>query len=148
MFHFADGSCLPSSAYWNGQVTKGAALDACILGNLHKGCPDQPAWAGFNTRAHDFPTYYIVRKCDDGTIRVVYDVFFTHVSYLSAGFLILQHFISNDISQDSGHTFDWEWVVVVWKQYDGLYYRDSVILEQDGKHVHVTWGDIPNTFQG
>ncbi len=76
MFHFADGSCFPQAAIWNGQQSQGRPRDACLLDKLSEDCPAQPPYTGDNTHAHDFPTYYVVRKCDDNTWRVAYDLYF------------------------------------------------------------------------
>lgn len=84
MFHFADGSCMPEAAVWNGKQTSYVHTDICIIADLPKGCPVQDPWKGPNTEAHQFPTYYVVRECtDDNTFRVVYDMFFPKVSSLN-----------------------------------------------------------------
>ena len=74
-----DGTCFPSAADWDGQ-NRGNAPDLCNIFKLNNHCPAQPPWQGDYTRAHDFPTYVIVRKCDDlDQWRIVYDVYFTKV---------------------------------------------------------------------
>lgn len=123
------GTCFPSSA---GDPTTGIQSDGndpdfCNILKLDNNCPVQPAWQASYTKAHDFPTYYLVRYCGDlDQWRVLYDVWFT---------------------KDTGHRDDWEWAVVNFKRGgDGLWYRDSVVLEQDGAHGFSAWSTIPEAF--
>ena len=74
------GTCFPSAASWDGVQNGGNAPDNCNIGKLDHNCPAQPAWGGDYTTAHDFPTYYLVRKCDNlDQWRILYDVYFTKV---------------------------------------------------------------------
>jgi hypothetical protein len=40
-----------------------------------------------------------------------------------------------------GHRHDWEWVIVVFKNFGGTYYRDRIIMEQDGGNAEYMWKD-------
>lgn len=135
-WHMASGSCMPSAAEdGQGHQTNGVDPDNCNIGKLSHGCPVQPQWRGpktyYNNRPgepfFDIPTYYKTQKCGDNTWRVIYYVYF---------------------KKDTGHKSDWEGAVVLFKNYNGQWYRDSAILEQDGRHPKLTWGDINDTFQG
>ncbi|KAG4410960.1 hypothetical protein IFR04_015907 [Cadophora malorum] len=131
LWHFDTKTCFPTAAVQpDGSKTKNLTEDACmILGPLNQGCPAQAKQTQQAQLSTSFPTYYTIRKCDkDASWRVVYDVFF---------------------QKDTGHPYDWEWAAVKFVQNaDGLYVRDGVWLEQDGNRPYVTWGNIPNTFDG
>lgn len=121
------GTCMPSAAVWNGQQTAGNDADHCNLAKLDNNCPAQNAWQGAYTKSHDFPTYYLVRYCSGlDQWRILYDVYFT---------------------KDTGHKSDWEWAVMVLKHGgDGKYYRDSIIMENEGDHGYSTWASIREAY--
>ena len=125
LFFFASGSCYPQDGEVNGRQTDGNGQDNCIIKNLSKGCQHQIPWSGnFNTKGPQVATYYSIDYCSgDNTWRVTYNLYFRH---------------------DQGHKSDWEWVSVIWKQDGGdqTWYTDSIILEQDGNHVHHAWADF------
>lgn len=69
--------------------------------------------------------------------------------------------------KDTGHKYDWEGITVQFRQNGGdTYVRDTVVMEQgtfttdrqchllekkltllsDGKHKHIGWNDVNDTF--
>lgn len=142
MWYMPSGTCMPSAAEdGHGHQTNGVAADNCNIGKLNHGCPPEPAWKGIQTHYGNIPgepfatipTYFRVQKCpqdssgNDGAWRIVYYVYF---------------------KKDTGHMSDWEGVVVRFVKGSGGWVRESAIMEQDGKHPHIAWGDINDTFDG
>ncbi|KAK2762285.1 hypothetical protein FQN54_001295 [Arachnomyces sp. PD_36] len=128
LWFLPSGTCFPSSATnEDGSQNGGNDPDNCNIFKLDNNCPAQPDWTGEYTKAHDFPTYALVRKCDDiNEWRILYDVYFT---------------------KDTGHKNDWEWAIVTFVPSDnGTYVRDSVIMENEGDHGFSTWADLPYTY--
>ncbi|KAH9223774.1 hypothetical protein DL95DRAFT_492946 [Leptodontidium sp. 2 PMI_412] len=123
LWHFDTKTCFPTAAtQLDGSQTKNLTEDACmLLGPLNQGCPVQAPQTQQAQLSTSFPTYYTIRKCDkDASWRV-----------------------------DTGHPYDWEWAAVKFVQNtQGQYIRDGIWLEQDGNHPYITWGNIPNTFDG
>jgi len=126
MFFFAAGSCYPQSAIANGKKVGGQSQDACIVINLDKGCLHSIPWKEPNTHGVQVPTYYNVKKCEDGNYHVTYHLFWTH---------------------DSGHAWDWEWVDVVWtRDGNGNYYQNYIVMEQDSHNAYYPWSSL-GSFQ-
>ena len=81
-FDFLEG-CYPTAAFWNGQKTPPGGVtypNGPSNAPVYTGCA--PYRAG--DQAHDFPTYYLVRKCqyDNGyeEYHVMYSAFFPYAS--------------------------------------------------------------------
>ncbi|KAL6694412.1 hypothetical protein J3F84DRAFT_43638 [Trichoderma pleuroticola] len=144
MWYMASGTCMPSAAEdGQGNQTNGVDADNCNINALAHGCPQQPPWQGANTfygnvEGEPFstiPTYWASTFCNgdssgsDPSYRIIYYVYF---------------------KKDTGHKSDWEGIVVRFTSPDGgnTYVRESVIMEQDGNHVHISWSDVNDTFQG
>ncbi|KAL7798865.1 hypothetical protein V8C43DRAFT_245365 [Trichoderma afarasin] len=144
MWYMASGTCMPSAAEdGEGNQTNGVDADNCNINALANGCPQQPPWQGANTFYGNvtgepfftIPTYWEATFCNgdssgsDPSYRIIYYVYF---------------------KKDTGHKSDWEGIVVRFTSPDGgnTYTRESVIMEQDGNHVHISWSDVNDTFQG
>jgi len=130
---FPSDTCMPSPAYSgtppNVTQTQGNDPDNCNIFKLDNNCPEQPENTGSYTEATKFPTYYMTSKCDDGTYRILYDVYYT---------------------KDTGHANDWEWIVLLFQPTSSdssQYRRTDVWLEQDGDHPSAPWDDF-ETFSG
>ncbi|PNP45141.1 hypothetical protein TGAMA5MH_03192 [Trichoderma gamsii] len=144
MWYMPSGTCMPSAAEdGEGNQTNGVDTDNCNINALANGCPVQPAWQGANTFYGNvsgepfvtIPTYWASTFCNgdssgsDASYRIIYYVYF---------------------KKDTGHKSDWEGIVVRFTSPDGgnTYTRESVIMEQDGNHVHISWSDVNDTFEG
>ncbi|KAJ2980066.1 hypothetical protein NQ176_g2864 [Zarea fungicola] len=140
MWYMPSGTCMPSAAEdGHGHQTNGVDTDNCNINKLNSGCPPEPRWQGRGTHYANIPgepfaqipTYYNVVHCNgdssggDESWRIVYYVYF---------------------KKDTGHMSDWEGVVLRFIKRNGGWFRESAIMEQDGHHVHIAWGDLNDTF--
>ncbi|KAK0648323.1 hypothetical protein B0T16DRAFT_408018 [Cercophora newfieldiana] len=133
-FHITEG-CYPSSAYWDGKKTPPGGVS--YPGGINQapkyhGCA--PVSSG--DRAHDFPTYFRVRKCEysGGHVEyhVLYDVFFAYST-----------------NRIAGHIYDWEWAMVKWVRVPGnsnYWHRKSIVLAKHGDTTEWDWDKFPNTL--
>ncbi|KAH7377463.1 hypothetical protein BKA64DRAFT_714730 [Cadophora sp. MPI-SDFR-AT-0126] len=116
-----DGSKRPSVSH-NGGMT-----------SLANGCTNQPGADGWGT---NFPVFYNVRQCSGSgynEIRVSYSLFW-----------------EKDGESIYGHDYDWENVVVVWRQYSSsgtlLWCKNELVMSQHSIHQAVRpWNQIKQT---
>ncbi|KAI9774236.1 MAG: hypothetical protein M1839_001738 [Geoglossum umbratile] len=132
MFHFGrpHGAtpCYPEAAERDGVQADGSDTDLGIWANLGKGCAYAGDWNGAMSPGNPFPVYYTIKQCSPSEYRVSYNIYFKH---------------------DSGHTRDWEGVIVVWTLGDNNQWRrDRIMLGQHGRYSTKNWGDIQNTING
>ncbi|KAF7557393.1 hypothetical protein G7Z17_g646 [Cylindrodendrum hubeiense] len=136
MWYLPSGTCMPSAAEdGRGHQTNGNDPDNCNIRKLSNNCPPQPQFQGTNTFYGNvagepfgtIPTYWSVKRCGNNW-KIIYYVYF---------------------KKDTGHKSDWEGIVVSFKNNGGdSWVRDTVRMEQDGKHKQINWGDINDTFDG
>ncbi|KAL6691380.1 hypothetical protein J3F84DRAFT_386987 [Trichoderma pleuroticola] len=118
--------CYPTGAFYDSAQTQ-----------MHRPGPKEcaPATRDPKGHAHDFPTYFLTRKCDYGNghveWHVMYNVYFPYST--------------NSIQ---GHDHDWEWLVIKWEPQPnnpGYWHRKSIVLEAHGKTTEYKWSDYPLT---
>ncbi|KAI5782682.1 hypothetical protein EDC01DRAFT_664510, partial [Geopyxis carbonaria] len=135
MWHFATmrpafylkkyATCYPSAALIDGQQH----------GSAPNKWPD--AGTGCATPGTPFPTYYVVKRCSDSEIRVIYSVYYQHDGF-------------SNVLIAKGHEHDWERIIVVWTRdaNTGVWTRSRLLMSMHSGYTEKSWGSVQSTFDG
>ncbi|RPA79350.1 hypothetical protein BJ508DRAFT_308453 [Ascobolus immersus RN42] len=135
LWHFAtmkgQKMCMPTSAI-NSDFKQTPYLNPDLFPLAGSGCPDPGVPVGSLNDTTPFPTYYTITNCTDTELRIVYNMFFQ-----KDGFAFVYP------SPCNGHRYDWERIIVIWRQtLSGDWIRDKLLTSFHNDYHEYSWPEV------